>query len=140
MRFANILAPMDGSEQSRHAFRYVLGLAESQGARVTLLHCYGPISMLVGGAAREELAARSVREAEDLLGPYADKLRALGHEPPLLLREGEPGEVIVAEAERGRHDLIVMGSRGRSDLAGMLMGSTAHKVLQAAPCPVLVTR
>lgn len=140
MRFANILAPMDGSEQSRHAFRYVLGLAESQGARVTLLHCYGPISMLVGGAAREELAARSVREAEDLLAPYADKLRALGHEPPLLLREGEPSEVIVAEAERGRHDLIVMGSRGRSDLAGMLMGSTAHKVLQAAPCPVLVTR
>lgn len=140
MRFGNILAPIDGSEHSRHAFRYVLGLAETQGARVTLLHCYGHIPMLVGGSARGEIAARSVREAETLLKPYADKLRALGVEPPLLLREGAPDEVIVAEAERGGYDLIVMGSRGLSDLAGALMGSVAHKVLQGAPCPVLVTR
>jgi nucleotide-binding universal stress UspA family protein len=34
--------------------------------------------------------------------------------------------------------LIVMGSKGESDLRGLLLGSTTHKVLQLAPCPVVV--
>jgi nucleotide-binding universal stress UspA family protein len=37
-------------------------------------------------------------------------------------------------------DIIVMGSRGLSDFAGLVMGSVAHKVLHLARCPVLVVR
>jgi nucleotide-binding universal stress UspA family protein len=138
--FRKILVPVDDSEHSRRAFGYALGLAKTQGAHVVLLHCYEHISMLVGGAAREELVQKSVRAAEKLLAPYAKQLREQGVEPGLLIREGRPGEGIVREVEGGGFDLVVMGSRGLSDLEGMLMGSAAHKVLSAAKCPVLVTR
>ena len=37
-------------------------------------------------------------------------------------------------------DLIVMGSRGLSDIAGVFLGSVAHKVLHLARCPVLIAR
>lgn len=140
LTFRKILVPVDDSEHSRRAFEYALGLAKTQGAYVELLHCYGRIPMLVGGQEREGIKAACVAEAEKLLAPYAERLRGQGQEPSLLIKEGKPGEVVAREAEAGGFDLIVMGTRGLSDLAGMLLGSTAHRVLSSAKCPVLLIR
>jgi len=140
LTFRKILVPIDDSEHSRHAFRYAQGLAQTQGAHVVLLHCYGRIPMLIGGEARESLVRELVRESEKLLKPYAKQLREMGVEPALAIKEGRAGEAIVNEAQAGDYDLIVMGSRGLSKLEGMLLGSTAQRVLNAAPCPVLLTR
>lgn len=138
--FKKILVPIDDSEHSRHAFRYALGLGKTQNAQVTLLHCYARIPMLIGGSARQSLVDEYVKGAEELIAPYVARFRELVGEPAVLIREGRPGDVIVDEAENGDYDLIVMGSRGHSDLGGMLVGSSAHRVLAAAPCPVLVVR
>ena len=140
MRFRKILVPIDDSEHSKHAFRAALGLVETQGAHVALLHCFGHIPMLIGGDSRAALVQAYVLEAEKLLRPYAKQLRDMGQEPALIIKEGQPGDVIVSEAKNGAYDLIVMGSRGLSDLGGMLLGSVAHRVLHAAHCPVLLTR
>ena len=48
--------------------------------------------------------------------------------------------MIAKEAEDLDADLIVMGSRGRSDIEGLLLGSVTHKVLTLATVPVLVVR
>ena len=48
-------------------------------------------------------------------------------------------EIIIDAGEVGA-DVIVMGSRGRGDLAGLLLGSTAHKVIHLSDRPVLVVR
>ena len=48
-------------------------------------------------------------------------------------------EIIEDARERGA-DVIVMGSRGRGDLSGLVLGSTAHKVIHLADRPVLVVR
>ena len=140
LTFKKILVPIDDSEHSKHAFRYAMGLAQTQGAHVALLHCYDRIPMLIGGEARENLVREYVQQSEKLLHPYAKKLREIGSEPVLIIKEGRAGDVIVNEAKNGDYDLIVMGSRGLSDLGGMLMGSSAHRVLSAAHCPVLLTR
>jgi nucleotide-binding universal stress UspA family protein len=47
---------------------------------------------------------------------------------------------IVGDAEEIGADLIVMGSRGHGDLAGLLLGSTAHKVIHLSHQPVLIVR
>ncbi|MFR0875738.1 MAG: universal stress protein [Bilophila wadsworthia] len=49
-------------------------------------------------------------------------------------------EGIIETAEDMKCDLIVMGSRGRSDIEGLLLGSVTHKVLTLATVPVLVVR
>ena len=53
---------------------------------------------------------------------------------------GVPGDVICHLARLEHYDLIVVGARGESLIAGLLLGSTSHRVLQLASCPVLVVR
>ena len=53
---------------------------------------------------------------------------------------GYAAREIINDAEEVNADLIVMGSRGRGDLAGLLLGSTAHKVIHLSHRPVLVVR
>jgi len=54
--------------------------------------------------------------------------------------EGYPPDVIVEYAQEIGADLIVVGSRGRGDLASLVLGSTSHRVVNHAPCDVLVVR
>lgn len=54
--------------------------------------------------------------------------------------EGHADDVIVEVAKIEKCDLIVMGLRGRTDLEGLLLGSNTHRVIETAPCPVLVMR
>ena len=53
---------------------------------------------------------------------------------------GQAGREIVDAARAHDAGVIVMGSRGRSDLAGLVLGSTAHKVIHLSDLPVLVVR
>ena len=55
-------------------------------------------------------------------------------------REGDPAHAIAEEAEKRGADLIAMGTRGRSGLRHLLMGSTAERVVEFAPCPVMTLR
>lgn len=54
--------------------------------------------------------------------------------------EGYPPDVLVDYAGEIDADLIVVGSRGRGDLASLVLGSTSHRVVNHAPCDVLVVR
>lgn len=53
---------------------------------------------------------------------------------------GVPGEVVCSLAREEKADLIIIGARGDSAIRELLLGSTTHRVVQLAPCPVLVVR
>jgi nucleotide-binding universal stress UspA family protein len=55
-----------------------------------------------------------------------------------MLIVGNPAEAIVAQAHKGRFDLIVMGSRGHGALRGLLLGSVAAKVVAHSDVPVTI--
>ena len=87
-----------------------------------------------------EAFARSLNdEAAKCLSKWR---KAVASESPVEeeLRAGTPYREIVATAGDRKMDLIVMGTHGRTGLAGLFIGSTAERVVHHAQCPVLVVR
>ncbi|MGH0034965.1 MAG: universal stress protein [Myxococcota bacterium] len=74
------------------------------------------------------------------LAPAAERLREEGFEVECRVREGDPSAVIIELAQREGVDAIVMGTHGHSGLKHLLLGSTAQRVVQHAPCAVLTVR
>ena len=81
---------------------------------------------------RGELAAFVERESKGLI--EAGLVATAG------VREGDPATEIVASAREENADLVVMGSRGRTRLSSIVLGSVSRKVLSHAPCSVLLVR
>ncbi len=80
------------------------------------------------------------RQYEEIARAVADDLRDAGYRVSTEVREGNPAEQIVAYAKAHPIDLIVMGTRGHTGLARLLLGSVARRVLVHAPTSVLVVR
>ncbi|NHZ47816.1 universal stress protein [Nitratidesulfovibrio liaohensis] len=141
MPYSKILLPMDGSEHARLALRHAVDLARCGGkGHVVLLHSFGEIPALIGGEAREELVRECTQEAEALLAEPRALLDELGVSTSVRIVDGAPGRAVIRVCEEEGCDTIVMGSRGLSELGGMIMGSVTHQVLQLAKVPVLVVR
>ena len=79
--------------------------------------------------------------AEKVLVSASDRARRAGIdsvEP--IAQNGDVARGIVDAARDHRIDTIVMGTRGLSDLQGLVLGSVAHKVTHAAPCTVVTVK
>jgi nucleotide-binding universal stress UspA family protein len=138
--FDKILVAIDHSEISDRALAAARDLALLSKGEVWILHL----------REREIITKTSVvmtdetePEATSMIEAAVDKLTGVG-----VKAHGEVGHTIFGYAARSivddavEHDVdvIVMGSRGRGDLAGLVLGSTAHKVIHLADRPVLIVR
>jgi nucleotide-binding universal stress UspA family protein len=141
----SILVPTDFSRDAELAIEAAHRLLAplEQDARLVLLHAfnlpieytaYGPIPTSVN-----YLKDRGL-ESERRLEEAREQLLREGLTVETVSREGDPAEVIAAEAEARGVDLIAMGTHGGSALRHLLMGSTAERVLQHASCPVMTVR
>lgn len=136
-----ILWATDLSPVSEGAWHYAITLAAVFDAEVFVLHVVRPDELpWVGdqpvpapGSWLEEYVAPLDRELEQR--QHAVEARGLGGRRKVVV--GEPAEVIVTEAQAEEVDLIVVGTRGRTGLPNILVGSVAQAVIQKAPCPVL---
>ena len=138
-----ILLPIDGSEYSKNAIDFVASRTTVLGNNPTieLLNIQVPLparaSRLVG---REALDRYYEEEADKVFTSARKVLKRDNITVTEAYRIGAPDEMIAQEADKLPADLIVMGSRGRSDIEGLLLGSVTHKVLTLAKVPVLVVR
>lgn len=140
MLFNTLLVPVDGSEHSRKAAEYARGIARTQGSTVVLMHCFGHIPMIVGGSHREQLLGQLNEEGQQLLAPFRDMFADAEFQVEELVVEGNPADAICGTAVQKGADLIIIGSRGLSDIEGVLLGSVSHTVVNRATSPVLVVR
>ena len=140
-KLKRVLVPVDFSEPSRKALDYALSLARPFDAEVRLLHVVEALVLPPDVEVLDlEAFARTLNdEAAKCLSKWR-KEAASGSPVEEELRAGTPYREIVAAADERNMDLIIMGTHGRTGLAGVLMGSTAERVMHHAPCPVLVVR
>lgn len=133
-----ILLPVDGSDHSRRAVAKAAELAKLSGGEVRVFH-YQEQEPSKAGVVTTETSS----DAAALVKQAIDELQELGVKASGETRVGLYGEAaraILDEASRFDADLIVMGSRGRSDFEALLLGSVAHKVIHYGHSPVLIVR
>jgi len=131
-----LLIPTDGNDNTWAAVRYGLEMARTFNAEVTALSVSSaknrPFSRR-GDA--EHFSPEVSRKAADYV---ANEGRKLGVAVTSRIVAGSPAdEIIKASSE---HDLIIMGTNGRTGLEYLRLGSVAEKTIRHARCPVLVVR
>ncbi|HUZ22075.1 MAG TPA: universal stress protein [Acidimicrobiales bacterium] len=135
--YERILVALDGSEHSRRALEHAKALALLATSQVRVLHVRE--EYFIGRAG--QVPAEAHQEAAKLVDDAVASLTEAGVPASGMLRASLAGRVageILEEAESWDASLVVMGSRGLTDLVGLLLGSTAHKVLHLGKTPVLI--
>jgi nucleotide-binding universal stress UspA family protein len=140
MELKKIMNPVDGSEHARRATVYACDLARLVNAEIVLLYCHRKFPTIVAEPNFQETVNQIIKESENLIAPFVEIIQDHGVKFETRILEGSAGRMIPEAARIEKIDLIVMGSRGCSDLGGLLLGSVAHKVLQKGSCPVLVVK
>lgn len=82
----------------------------------------------------------ATEEAERVASEAADRLRAAGRDADPTVGSGDAAAEIIAFAEHRQAELVVLGSRGRSAIAEIILGSVARNVLAGSKASVLVLR
>jgi len=140
MEIEKILLPVDGSDHSVKAAEYTLDFTESRGGDIILMYSHKPFPSFLGEPYFQEVHDRIMNRAREMLAPFVRMFVDSGVPVEERILEGAPGENICRVAGIEKCGLIIMGSRGFSDLKGLFLGSVTHRVLNGAPCPVLVVR
>jgi nucleotide-binding universal stress UspA family protein len=140
MNITRILLPVDGSRLSDAAADMAMDMAASFGASIVLLHVRKPVPTGLGQPNADELLQHLTKKAEAVMAHYRGRLDNAKVDYLDLIIGGEVAEVIANVAEVEKCELIVMGSKGKSDLEGLILGSVTHKVLNIASSPVLVVK
>ena len=138
--YEKILVAVDHSESTPRVLDAARGLASLSNGEVWVIHLreretVGKTGLLT--------SRESADESEADVTSAVDALTKAGITAHAVVRDtlfGHAAREIVTEAQERGADVIVMGSRGRSDLAGLVLGSTAHKVIHLADRQVMVVR
>ncbi|EPR37608.1 UspA domain-containing protein [Desulfovibrio sp. X2] len=139
-KFKRILLPVDGSSYSMDAAIQAVELARLSGGSIVLLHCHRPVPTALGEPNFQQVTEHYAREAATLLAPFRELLDRSGLSYDDKIVGGPTAEVICEVADLEKCDCIVMGTKGKTGLESLLVGSVTHKVMQLATLPVLVVR
>ena len=139
-----ILIALDVSPHSKHALEFVSRMRWPAGSRVIVISALQPtVSAAVGpdvGDLATQVLEDQRRQLEGLVADAEGELRESGFATEGRIEVGDPREVLVAQAESERADLIVLGSHGRTGLTKLMLGSVSSHVVTHAPCSVLVVK
>jgi len=137
-----ILVPTDGSDSSMRAADFALKLAKHLMSEIIGIYVIDRIILeeISKVHERHEVEEENKRKAERCLNYIVKSAEREGLKASSILVEGQPHDQIVRHAESLGADIIIMGSKGRRGTNRILIGSVAERVIEYAPCPVLVIR
>lgn len=137
-----ILVPLDGSKLAEKALPYAEVLAEKLSAKLILTWVLHPLIVMAdyGASAYQAIIDLEKHEATEYLTLMQIKLQKRALRVQTNMSNGPIAQAIIDLACQEKVDLIVMSTHGRSGLSRWVYGSVAVKVLEHAPCPVLLVR
>jgi nucleotide-binding universal stress UspA family protein len=137
--YDRLLVAVDHSEVSGRVLAAARDLATLSKGKVWVLHLREREVIAQLG----NVPSETDKDAHQAVNDGVDELKKAGIDAEGEVREttfGHAAREIVADAKEHNADVIIMGSRGRGDFAGALLGSTAHKVIHLSDRPVMVIR
>ena len=140
--FKKILVPLDGSVLAERALPYAEALGYKFEAELILLWVLHPLVVLsdYGAHTYDTLIEIEKQEARTYLTTRQIDLAKKGLSVRIEILDGPAAEEIIDFADREQVDMIAMCTHGRSGLQRWVYGSVATKVLQQAPCPILLVK
>ena len=147
--YSKILIAVDGSDASMHAAAHAISLAEKYKAQLVILNVLDVYTLKQTSSSiivSQTYGLKEVVEVMRLVQEWVDKIKKEAEEKniqskaEILELEKSVVATIVNYAESEKIDLIVVGTKGRSGLKKLLLGSVAEGVVTYAHCPVLVVK
>ena len=149
-KISKIIVPIDGSKNSMEAADYAVKMAEKYGSEVSVVHVVNVDQYLQSlGLYRlsyPDPIKKKIEEAKVEAQKWFTEITDNAEQRKVHVKNDvidSPISVVAAivnYADREKADLIVIGTRGRSGIGKMLLGSVASGVVTYAPCPVVVVK
>ena len=135
-----IVVGVDGSESSTAALKWTARLAKTLGSQVIAVYAvdvpaYYPEPY--GLPVQFDTEWRAAIESE-FVNKWCKPLKAAGVKYRAVIEDGRAASVITDVADRENADIVVVGRRGRSGVAELLLGSSSHELVLHSRRPVLV--
>jgi nucleotide-binding universal stress UspA family protein len=144
-----LLVPVDYSPSSLASLKYAAFLASALGAELDVVHVWDRPSYVSDDVVvqdregrRGSLSQMVHDNAEREMTQFLEKSRAATGKASVQAQQhrllsGEPVSALLAEVEKGSHDLVVIGTHGRTGLKHLLLGSVAERLVRLSPVPVV---
>jgi nucleotide-binding universal stress UspA family protein len=132
-----ILVAYDGSDGAKRALDQAAELAHN-GASVSVVSVAEPLPQF--GRAAPMLVPEEDEERKRELREAKAALAGKGIDASIVERKGDAATMIIGEAEHENAEVIVMGTRGLNTAQRWLLGSVSSKVVERAPCNVMIVR
>lgn len=136
----NILLAHDGSRSSDKAMKKAFEIAQKFGSSISVISVAPELYLM-------ELLEPDRKRIRDMLTEEAEKImkqiakKAKGIKPiKTIIKQGNPADEIIKAARKIKADIIITGSHGRSGAKKLFLGSVSSRIVDHAPCTVLVVK
>jgi nucleotide-binding universal stress UspA family protein len=132
---SNIVVATDFSASSNTALLYALGMARSNQAKVWIVHVVA--DTFFSSDTQQRAIDDAWREGHRRMTEHFIAGHLDGVQHKLLVEQGPIYDVLMRIVEEHGAELLVLGTRGRSRIGKLLLGSVAESIFRQAPCPVM---
>ncbi|MEA3396063.1 MAG: universal stress protein [Chloroflexota bacterium] len=136
--FKRILFAHNATPAAERAMLYLEHLARVERAEVLVLHVYQPPEQYTATQGYNALVESLESLAQEVVNDAVAHLQEEGLEARGKVQAGLPARVILETAQEDKISLIVLGTRGPSDMRDFLLGDVSTEVLRYARCPVFL--
>lgn len=139
--YSRIVVAYDGSELGKKSLEMAKALAKyDENIEIDVLYVVNTKIFTTDFAMEEILGEKQSDKLAKTLDGAKEIMKDCNNKVDYVVLKGHPAEMIIDYAKNRDVDLIILGSRGRSPLKQVVLGSVSHNVLQHAHCNVLVAK